>query len=95
MHIKAAAFKRIFSVIDKPIEIKNDVSLPNLEIKNFDIKFNNTSFKYDTTSDKAINNINLSIDGGKITALVGHSGAGKSTIINLLPSFMTLKKVKF
>ena len=84
----SAVTNRIFSVIDKPIEIKNDVSLPNLETKNFDIKFNNTSFKYDTTSDKAISNINLSIDGGKITALVGQSGAGKSTIINLLPRFL-------
>tara|TARA_B100001093_G_scaffold502332_1_gene555183 strand:+ start:901 stop:2643 length:1743 start_codon:yes stop_codon:yes gene_type:complete len=83
----AAAAKRIFSVIDKPIIIKNEIHLPDLEIKNCEIKFDNVGFKYATTNDKAINNINLKLEGGKITALVGQSGAGKSTIINLLPRF--------
>ena len=37
-------------------------------------------------------NINFSIKGGSMAAFVGHSGAGKSTILNLLPRFMILKK---
>ena len=83
----SAATNRIFSVIDTPIEIKDEVDLPELQIKNCEIKFNNVSFKYKSTNEKAINNINLKIEGGKITALVGQSGAGKSTIINLIPRF--------
>ncbi len=83
----AAAAQRIYDIIDKPIKIKNDSSLPDLRLNNTDIKFDNVSFKYQTTQDKAVNNINITIDGGKISALVGKSGAGKSTIINLLPRF--------
>ena len=83
----AAASKRIFDIIDKPINIKNENNLPDLKISNCNIEFNNVSFKYQKTNDKALNNINLNVEGGKITALVGKSGAGKSTIINLLPRF--------
>ncbi len=83
----AAASKRIFSVIDKPILIKNDINLPDLVIKNCNINFNNVGFKYNTTNERAVTNLNLEIEGGKITALVGQSGAGKSTIINLIPRF--------
>ena len=83
----SAAAKRIFSVIDKPINIKHDDKLPDLEVKNFNIQFNDVSFKYENTNEKAINKINLEVDGGKISALVGQSGAGKSTIINLIPRF--------
>ena len=83
----SAAADRIFTVIDKPIKIKNEEHLPDLKTKNFDIEFKNVNFKYETTSEKAINDISLKIDGGKITALVGQSGAGKSTIINLISRF--------
>ena len=83
----AAAAKRIYSECDKPIKIKNEDTLPDLIIKNCDINFNKVAFKYDSTEDKAITDVDLKIDGGKITALVGRSGAGKSTIINLLPRF--------
>tara|TARA_Y100001970_G_scaffold283936_1_gene400251 strand:+ start:904 stop:2646 length:1743 start_codon:yes stop_codon:yes gene_type:complete len=83
----AAAAKRIYKIIDKPINIKHEDHLPNLQIKKCNIQFKNVSFKYETTESKAVNNIDLLLEGGKITALVGKSGAGKSTIINLLPRF--------
>ncbi|MFL2852483.1 MAG: ABC transporter ATP-binding protein [Candidatus Pelagibacter sp.] len=88
----AAAAKRIYNIVDKPIEIKNESHLPDLEIKNCDILFENVSFKYETTEEKAVDRISLLVEGGKITALVGRSGAGKSTIINLIPRFYDPQK---
>jgi|TARA_B100001059_G_C17821785_1_gene578737 ATP-binding cassette, subfamily B, bacterial MsbA len=83
----AAAFKRICQIIDKDIEVKEVISSSDLIVKNSDIKFNNVGFKYLSTEKKAIKEINLEIKGNTMAAFVGHSGAGKSTIINLLPRF--------
>ena len=83
----ATAFERINKVLDKEILVKQNKFDQELKIKNSDIKFENVSFKYETTNQKAIKNINLEIKGNTMVAFVGHSGAGKSTIINLLPRF--------
>jgi len=83
----AAAAERIFKIVDKQIEIKNENSFPELKVENSNIKFKNVSFQYATGKERAIQNIDLDIEGEKITALVGHSGAGKSTILNLIPRF--------
>ena len=83
----ATAFKRISSIIDQEIKIKNENDLPPLQINKTDINFDNVGFQYTTTKSKAVKNINIDIQGGSMSAFVGHSGAGKSTIINLLPRF--------
>ncbi len=88
----ASAFKRISNIIDKDIQVKEIEGAPNLILKNSDIKFNEVEFKYETTEEKAIKNINLEIKGNTMAAFVGHSGAGKSTIISLLPRFYDPQK---
>ena len=83
----ATAFQRISKIIDESIQIKNNKDLSDLQVDNCNIIFDNVGFKYASTEKKAIKNINLVIDGGAMTAFVGHSGAGKSTIISLIPRF--------
>ena len=90
----AAASERIFKLIDEKIQIRDDKKLPKIEIKKAEIRFEDVSFQYKTGKDSAIKNINLNIVGEKITALVGHSGAGKSTIMNLIPRFYQQQKGK-
>jgi len=90
----AVGANRVFNVIDAEPSIKEVSSASNLDVKKGSIKFENVSFSYPNTQDEAVNNINVSIDGGTTTALVGHSGAGKSTIINLLPRFYDPKNGK-
>ena len=88
----ATAFKRISSVIDKKIEIKDENKNPDLKIIKSNIVFKDVEFKYSTTNEQAIKDINLNIQGNTMAAFVGHSGAGKSTIINLLPRFYDPQK---
>ena len=90
----AAGAKRVFAVLDEPISITNDTRLPKLEMKKSDISFKDVSFKYDVTTEKAVSNINFEIKGGTMAAFVGHSGAGKSTIIKLIPRFYDPQKGK-
>ena len=66
--------------------------MPELKIKNADIDFENIFFKYETSNDITVKNINLNIKGGSMAAFVGHSGAGKSTILNLIPRFYDPQK---
>ena len=83
----AAAFKRISKIIDKDIQVREIKGSQNLILKNSNIKFSNVGFQYHSTEERAIKNINLNIEGNTMAAFVGHSGAGKSTVINLLPRF--------
>ena len=67
--------------------IKEIEDLPDLKIRKAGIEYRDVSFSYPTTKEDAIKNINILIDGNSTVALVGHSGAGKSTIISLMPRF--------
>ena len=82
-----AGARRVIPVIDDIPEIKDQKDSKNLIIKNAQIEFENVDFKYSENEVKILNSLNLKIPGGKMTALVGHSGAGKSTILNLIPRF--------
>jgi len=83
----AVGAQRVFEIIDAEPSIKEIDSAPDLKIAKGEIKFEKVSFAYPKTKEQAIKNINVLIEGGSTAALVGHSGAGKSTIINLLPRF--------
>ena len=83
--ISAAA--RILPIIDQKHNIKDLDNARNIKIINSDIKFDNVNFSYQNEGDETLKSINLEFKGGKMTSLVGHSGSGKSTILNLIPRF--------
>ena len=86
-----SAASRILPIIDQKNTIKNlDFAKP-LEIKGANINFNNLNFSYEVNEGQTLYSINLEFEGGKMTSLVGHSGSGKSTILNLIPRFYDAK----
>ena len=88
----ATGAERVFKVLDKEPDIKGNENYPNLKIDTGGLEFENVSFMYPGTEVAAVKNINISVKGGTTAALVGHSGAGKSTIINLIPRFYDPKE---
>ena len=82
-----SAASRIIPIIDQENKIKNSNNAKPLNIKNAQIIFNNLNFSYEIEEGKTLESVNLEFEGGKMTSLVGHSGSGKSTILNLIPRF--------
>jgi len=82
-----AGGERVLPIIDENKKIKDIPGAKNLTIDNGDVKFEDVKFNYSDSKDLTLKNISLNFSGGKMTALVGHSGAGKSTILNLIPRF--------
>ena len=80
-----SAASRIIPVIDQKNKIINSELAKPLKIKNAKISFNNLNFSYEPGEGKTLETINIEFEGGKMTSLVGHSGSGKSTILNLIP----------
>ena len=78
---------RILPIIDNVNKVTDVKDAKPLVQKNSDIKFINLDFAYEGEGNAVLKNINLDFEGGKMTSLVGHSGSGKSTILNLIPRF--------
>ena len=82
-----SASKRILPIIDDKNYISEDSEAKDLKLAKGDIKFVNINFKYVNKEEEILKSVNLDINGGKMTSLVGQSGAGKTTILNLIPRF--------
>ena len=82
-----SAARRILPIIDQKNEIQNSVNAKDLKIDKGTIKFKDIVFSYEEENEKVLKSINIEMNGGKMSALVGHSGSGKSTILNLIPRF--------
>ncbi len=86
-----SAASRILPIIDNENKIKDLIKAENIDIKEAKIKFENVNFHYDETEGEVLKKINLEFTGGQMTSLVGHSGSGKSTILNLIPRFYDIQ----
>ena len=78
--------RRVLAVIDEERKINENINAKDLIIDKATIEYKDVSFGYDAKKE-ILKSINLKIEGGDIMALVGHSGAGKTTIMNLIPRF--------
>ncbi len=81
-----AAAERIFAIIDKSPEIKNKINAAKIPKIKGEVEFNNVSFSYENGK-KILHNINFSVKPGETIAIVGPTGAGKTTLIHLIPRF--------
>ena len=86
-----SAASRILPIIDQENEIKDNQEAKPLRIKNSEITFKDVNFSYEVKEGSTLNSVNLEFKGGKMTSLVGHSGSGKSTILNLIPRFYDIQ----
>ena len=82
-----ASFERFTEVMDIEPEIKDDPDAKDIEVKEGRIEFRDVDFSYDEGDGQVLGHLNLTIEGGENVALVGESGAGKTTIVSLLSRF--------
>lgn len=86
-----AAARRIYEIIDQKNEIVNNENAPSLKLTNATLEFKNISFVYPDGT-QALKNLSAKIEGGKKVGLVGISGSGKTTFLNLIPRFFNLER---
>ena len=86
-----SAASRILPIIDQENKIIDNKDSKPIKIINSEINFKNVKFAYEVDEGITLQSINLNFKGGKMTSLVGHSGSGKSTILNLIPRFYNVQ----
>lgn len=82
-----ASWDRINNMLSEPIEIRDKEKSAGKELTDVkgEIELRNVSFKYPGSDEYAIRNINMKIPAGSNVAIVGRTGAGKTTLVNLIP----------
>lgn len=80
-------FERFREIMDIEPDIKDSENAVELKNVKGEIEFQNVSFKYNDGAEEVLNNINLTVPAGAYMALVGSSGAGKTTLCSLIPRF--------
>jgi ATP-binding cassette, subfamily B, bacterial MsbA len=82
-----SAAERVFAVLDVPTEAAQDTGVRNLDGVRSAIELRDISFRYEGVETWALQGISLTVKAGEVLALVGSSGAGKTTLVNLIPRF--------
>ncbi len=82
-----AAGDKLFTLLDWPIEVRDEQNAQEMPPIHGDVHFHNVSFSYHSGKETVLENINLQVTAGTTVALVGHTGAGKSTLVKLLMRF--------
>ena len=83
-----ASAERVFSILDNDTIYKENDKKRITDFKS-ELAFNNLSFKYEENKENVLKNINVSIRKGEVVAIVGESGAGKTTFVDLIPRYFT------
>ena len=86
-----SAASRILPIIDQKNKINDAEDAKPIQVIDSEIKFKDVNFAYEKDEGVTLSSINLNFRGGKMTSLVGHSGSGKSTILNLIPRFYNVQ----
>ncbi|HPB42435.1 MAG TPA: ABC transporter ATP-binding protein [Sphaerochaeta sp.] len=82
-----ASFERFVQIMDEHPAIQDAKDARELTVKDGTIVYENVSFTYENTDTAVLSDVNMTISGGETVAIVGESGAGKSTFASLLPRF--------
>lgn len=87
LQVGLGAADRVFDMLDRDVAIKDKEGAEEIILTQPEVVFDNVEFRYEDEERRALKGVSLVIPAGKVTALVGRSGSGKTTIMNLIPRF--------